>query len=190
MRAPGLHEVRVLPGLRGENIGELVQLLAQRLRELEVRQAHRGRRHVVRRLAHVHVIVGTHVLVGAEAPAADLVRAIGDDLVDVHVERHARAGMEHIDNELIQQLSGEDLIASGDDRVLSLGVQPTFLAVRERSGALHADHRAHERRERLVTGDRVVLDRSLGLRAPQRVGRDLYLSERVLLTTRRHRGLQ
>src|SRR5207249_5970176 len=36
VRAPGLHEVRVLPGLRGENIGELVQLLAQRLRELAV----------------------------------------------------------------------------------------------------------------------------------------------------------
>src|SRR5438477_460120 len=83
VRGPRLHEVRVLPGLRGENIGELVQLLAQRLRELEVRQAHRSRHHVVGRLAHVHVIVGTHVLVGAEAPAADLVRAIGDDLVDV-----------------------------------------------------------------------------------------------------------
>src|SRR5439155_25811976 len=101
-----------------------------------------------------------------------------------------RTGMEHIDNELIQVLSREDLVAGGDDRVLSLGVQPTFLAVRERSGALHADHRAQERGDRLVTGDRVVLDRSLGLRTPQRVGRDLYLSDRVLLTTRRHRGLQ
>ncbi len=98
--------------------------------------------------------------------------------------------MEDIDNELIHVLSGEDLVAGGHDRVPSLGLQPTSLGVGERTGALHARHRADESRERSVAGDGVVLDSSLGLRAPQRVGWDLYLSERVLLPTRRHRDVE
>ncbi len=49
------------------------------------RDVHRGRERVVRRLAHVDVIVGMHRLLGAELAAEQLIGAVGDDLVEVHV---------------------------------------------------------------------------------------------------------
>src|SRR5687767_10396492 len=98
--------------------------------------------------------------------------------------------MEHIDNELIQVLSGEYLVAGGDDRVPPLGLQATCLSVREGCGALDAHHRADKGRKWFVSGDRVVLDGPLGLRSPQRVGWDVYLTERVLFPTRRHREVE
>ena len=53
-------------------------------------QVHRRREHVVRRLAHVDVIVGVHPLAGER----------GDHLVRVHVRRGAGAGLEDVDREL------------------------------------------------------------------------------------------
>src|SRR5690349_23380504 len=52
-------------------------------------QADGGRDHVVGGLRHVDVIVGMHRLVRAALPAQQLVRAIGEHLVTVHVVRGA-----------------------------------------------------------------------------------------------------
>src|SRR5439155_706367 len=88
--------------------GPIDWMAAKRLRQVERREAHRGRRGVVRGLAHVHVVVGVHVLVRPETATEDLVGAVGQNLVDVHVERDARAGMEDVDDELVDVLPGED----------------------------------------------------------------------------------
>src|SRR5207253_392110 len=82
----------------------------------------------------IHVVVRVHVLVGAEASAQDLVRAVGEDLVHVHVKADAGAGVEYIDNELIHVLSGEDLIARREDGVLAPFVETPGLAARKRGG--------------------------------------------------------
>src|SRR5438046_1231070 len=140
----GLHAVGVARGLLGDRVGERVELRAERLRELERPETHRGGRRVVRRLGHIHVVVWVHVLVGAEAAAQDLVRAVGEDLVHVHVKAHARAGVEYIDNELIHVLSGEDLIARREDGVLAPFVETPSLAVRKRGGPLDPNEAADE----------------------------------------------
>ena len=181
MRAARLHDVRVLGGLRVERVGELVELLAHRLRELEMREAHRGGGHVIRRLAHVHVVVRVHVLVRAEAAAEDLVRAICDDLVHVHVERDAGSGVKDIEHELVGVRAVQDLVARGDDGVPSLVVQPTGLGVGDRLGLLDADHGPDEGEERPVAADRIVLDAPLCLGAPEGVCRNGDLAESVLL---------
>ena len=176
MCAPRLDAVRVSRGLLVDGLRELVEMAAERLRQLERREAHRGRRGVVRGLAHVHVVVGVHVLVRPETAAEDLVGAVGQNLVDVHVERDARAGMEDVDDELVDMLPGEDLIARRDDPVFQFRIESSRLGVRERCRSLDANERSDERWKGPIAADRIVLDRSLGLGSPERVGGDLYLA--------------
>src|SRR5207245_3776247 len=105
-------------------------MAAKRLRQLERREAHRGRRGVVRGLAHVHVVVGVHVLVRPETATEDLVGAVGQNLVDVHVERDARAGMEYVYYELVDVLTGEDLISRSYERVFTFRIAASCLCDR------------------------------------------------------------
>ena len=75
-----------------DDLCELLLLLAQRAQQFaegrdEIggdaacrRDMHRGWERVVRRLAHVDVIVGMHRLLGAELAAEHLIGAVGDDL--------------------------------------------------------------------------------------------------------------
>ena len=150
-----------------------------------MRETHRRRRHVVRGLADVHVIVRIHVLVRAKAATKDLVRAVGDDLVRDHVHRDAGTGVKGIERELLYVGTGEDLVARRDDRVASLRVQATRLAVRDRFRLLDLHQRADEGGERMETADRIVVDAALRLRAPQRPCRDFDLAEGVLFAARR-----
>ncbi len=58
---------------------------AAAVRGLERRQVHHRREHVVGRLAAVDVVVGMDRPVAAQRPTGDLVGAVGDHLVGVHV---------------------------------------------------------------------------------------------------------
>ena len=97
------------------------------------------------------------------------------------MKRHARAGVEDVDDELIEMPAREHLVARRDDRVRLSGVEPACLRVRERCCAFDTHERTDERREGTIAADRIVLDRSLGLRPPQSVGGNLYLAQRVTL---------
>ena len=130
------------------------------------------------------MIVRVDVLVGTQPTAQDLIGAVGENLVHVHVERDARSRVEDIDNELIQVLTGQDLVAPGEDRFASLCVESAGLRVRERRRSLDAHECPNERGICPESTDRVVLDRPLGLRAPQRAGRNFDLAQRVSLATR------
>ena len=92
----GVHQV----GAAGlDDVGELLGLALERRREpsmagsrswltsLERREVDRGREDVVRRLAHVHVVVRVGVVAGE----------VGDHLVRVHVRRGPGAGLEDVD---------------------------------------------------------------------------------------------
>jgi hypothetical protein len=75
------------------DLGERVLLPAQRAEQLTQRgneisrdrsggrDVHCGRKRVVRRLAHIDVIVRMHRLLGAELAAEQLVGTVGDHLV-------------------------------------------------------------------------------------------------------------
>src|SRR3989442_13832540 len=90
MRASGLHDA-TLGDSQGPQRGfEPSQLGDQRSRELERHEANGGRRHIVGGLTEVYVIVRMDGRVAPAAATEALVGGIGDDLVDVHMDRRAR----------------------------------------------------------------------------------------------------
>ena len=48
---------------------------------------------------------------GSELAADELDRAVGDDLVEVHVRLRAETGLVHVQREVLIQLAGDDLVA-------------------------------------------------------------------------------
>ena len=109
--------------------GELLALLLQRVLQMRQRRieqprdllgrrdVHRGREAVVRRLAHVDVIVGMHRRFRAELAAEHFVGAVGDHLVDVHVGLGAGAGLPDHQREVIVELAVDHLLRRLDDGV-------------------------------------------------------------------------
>ena len=125
---------------------------AVRAREADVR-----RNRVVRGLRHVHVIVRMNRRVLAALFAENLVRAIGEHLVGVHVVRGAGARLIRIDDELVQVLSGQHFVGGFHDRVGQLRVETPGFLVRERGGFLDPHLRDDERLERAKSADREIL---------------------------------
>ena len=109
MRAARLQDVVERLRTVFEGFGQLVEDRQEVAHLGQRRDAHRGRKDVVRRLRHVHVVIGVDDRVIATLPAAntlgakDLDGAIGEHLVRVHVVRHAGAGLERIDTEVVDQ---------------------------------------------------------------------------------------
>ncbi len=122
-------------------------------------------------------------LVFALRVAEQFERAVGDDLVGAHVRRGARAALDHVHDELVMQLAGEDFVARLGDGVGDLAVQHAEFGVGQRGGLLHARQRADEM---LVVadvnaGERKVLDRADGLHAVVGVVRHVAFAERIVL---------
>ena len=85
---------------------------------------HRGWERVVGRLRHVDVVVGMDRLLAAQRLAGDLGAAVGDHLVDVHVELRAAAGHPDVQRKLVVVLAFENLVADRDDQVLLRVAEP------------------------------------------------------------------
>ena len=170
MRAAGLDHVGEGVAAVAERHGQFVEPREQFIQQQQRGDADRGRKDIVRRLRHVHVIVRMHRLVRAALRISE----VGDDLVHVHVERRSRAGLENVDDELRAVFVSvvEQLIASADDRIGQPRIERTKLAIRKRSRLLQQDERTDEHRMLAQSADRIVLDRALRLRAIQRVLRD------------------
>ena len=180
----GVHEVGaarlddVLPVLRlaVEHRAEVVQrghrVADDRLGGGEV---DRRREDVVGALRGVDVVVRVHLVAG---------RAGGqrrDDLVGVHVRAGARAGLEHVDRELVVVRAGRDLVRGGGHGVGEVGVEHAEVLVDARTRTLDQAERADLRGLDGASGDREVLHGPLGLRGPQRRGRHPDLAHGVVL---------
>ena len=72
---------------------------------------------VVGALRHVHVVDGVQRGVVALLAAEQFQRAVGDDLVGVHVGRGAGAALDDVDDELVVQFAAGDFLAGRDDGV-------------------------------------------------------------------------
>ena len=169
MRAARLHDVVELGGLPLERRGERLERGKQVVRELAQRgEVHRGREDVVRRLAHVHVVVRVDVLAGERR----------DDLVRVHVRARARPGLEDVDRELVVELARGNAVAGSGDAIGELPVEQLEVGVRARRCGLDPPQPARDRSRDRLARDREVGDRLLGLATP----------ESLLLGRLRHRG--
>ena len=90
--APDLDDVREGPRLGVQRGVQVLQRRHQRVGDLaRAGHVHGGGIGVVRRLAHVDVIVGVHGRLGAHHAAQPLDGAVRDHLVGVHVRLGARA---------------------------------------------------------------------------------------------------
>jgi hypothetical protein len=84
---------------------------------------HGRREGVVRRLAHVDVIVGMHGLLGAHLAAQHFDGAVGDHLVGVHVRLGAGAGLPDDEREVIVELAVDHFLRGLDDGLAELRVE-------------------------------------------------------------------
>ncbi len=176
------------PALRMRS--ELAALLLEPLRQIACRRqqiAHgeedghprRRRVDVVGRLSHVHVVVGVDAGVRATALTEDLGRAVGEDLVGVHVVRRAGAGLVDVDDELIAELPAENLVGGFYDRACDAWGEPAERSVRLRRGLLDQDGGRNERRRGGEPADGEVLDRARRLSAVVRLRGHPDVAERV-----------
>ena len=132
------------------------------------------------------MIVRVHDVIGTERAAQPLGGAIGDDLVGVHVVRGAGAGLIDVDDEVIAQLTGENLVRRGDDRVGASSIETIERAIRFRGGALDEDRRFDQARRRNQSADGEVGFGARRLHAVVGVGGNLKLAQRIALDPERH----
>jgi len=125
-----------------------------------------------------------HRFVFAALPAQQLVGAIREHLVAIHVVRRAGPRLVGIDDELLAMPAGEHLVRGFHDGVRELGVQAAGFLVRQGRGFLDQDDGIDEGGEGSEVGDREVLPRALGLDAPQRLRGHGHLAQRITLDAR------
>ena len=188
--AADLDDLRPRLRLVVERVPQLLQRRHQPVHDLLRRgDVHRRRIGVVRRLAHVDVVVGVDRLLRAQDAAEHLDRAVGDHLVGVHVGLGARAGLPDDQREMIVELAFGHFLRGLDDGLADLRVELAEVHVHLGRGALDQAERPDDRRRLLLPADREILERPLGLRPPVAVGGDLDRAERIGLGAGPWRGL-
>src|SRR5690348_1202722 len=98
---------------------------------------HDRRESVIRGLGTVDVVVWVYGLLAAQLAADRLDRAVGDDLVDVHVRLRARSGLPDVDRALAVQGAGEHLVGDLADEGRLPGRKAALARVDDRAGLLH-----------------------------------------------------
>ena len=131
------------------------------------REVDGGRERVVARLRGVDLVVRVHL------PPEPAARERGDHLVDVHVRRGARPGLEDVDGELVRRARRPPTsCAARGHGVRDVARQDAEVGVDPGRGRLDPRQCTHDGRVDPDAADREVLDGALGLRAVERVGRD------------------
>ena len=188
MGAADLHDVLELLGLGRQRGLELHQRWHQPVADgVHRRHVHGRGKHVVGRLALVHVVVRVDQAPLAARAAQQFAGAVGQHLVDVHVGLRARAGLPDHQREFVVMLAGQHLVGRGDD-----GRRPCPASSRPMRWFTTAQERLICTRARISSrgmrspGDVEVLQRALGLGAPEPLGRNLDRAEGVVFNPGLH----
>ncbi len=123
-------------------------------------------------------------LLVAALAAQHLVGAVGDHLVEVHVGLGAGAGLPHHQREMIVELARRHLGRRRGDRLADLLVELAHRHVGFGRRLLQQAEGADQRRRHALAADLEILERPLGLRAPQFVARHLDRAEGIALGAR------
>jgi hypothetical protein len=98
--------------------------------------------------------------------ASQLAAAVGDYLVDVHVELSAAAGHPHMQREHVVMLAGEYLVTDLNDQLVALVIEPLTRMVGVGSGLLQNGVGGNHLARNKILADAEVLEGTLGLGAP------------------------
>ena len=176
-----------------DHVLELLRLLLQRVAQalyagdrrlhhhLVGRDVHARGIGVVRRLRLVHVVVRLQRLLAlADLLARQLMGAVSDHLVHVHVRLRARARLPDHKRELVIEFPLQDLVAHPCDQVTLLYRQHAQLVVGVSSGLFQVRKAVdHLQRHGGRRPDLEIVTRALRLRSPDLVGGDFHLAHRV-----------
>ena len=120
----------------------------------------------------------------AQRCACQLAAAVGDYFVHVHVELRAAASHPDVEREHVAVFASEDFVTGLDDEFVFLIVETLAVVVGAGSGffqcGIGCNHFARDQ----ILADAEMFERSLGLRAPEFIGRDFYYAQAVSLPAR------
>ncbi len=180
MRAADLDDVLELVRLLSERRVEVLQRRDELADDrLGGRDVHRRRIGVVRRLAHIDVVVGMDGLLRTHHPAQHLDGAVRDDLVRIHVRLRARARLPDGEREMRVELAVDHFLRGSDDLLADILVEQAERHIGLGGGPLDDAERAHDGERLLLPADLEIGERTLRLGAPVFVGGDFDGTERV-----------
>ena len=184
MRAPDLDHIVPLVRLRLDRDRQRLRVRQQVLLQFQHRgDVHRGREGVVRRLAHIDVVVRMHGRLAADLPAEQLDGPVRQHLVDVHVRLRARPGLPDIERKVLVELAGDRLVGGAHDRVRLPLREPPGRGVDQRRRLLDIAVGVIDALRHAIVADREMHKAALGLRAPVAVGRHVDAAHGVGLVT-------
>ena len=174
MRAPDLYHTGKLFGFRVDRLAHALDGGNQHPRHsLRCRDMHGGRKRVVGRLRHVHMIVRMNGFLRSHLAAGDFYGAIRNYLVHVHVGLGPAAGLPNAQRELVSQLAGNHFIGRLHDQLGFVGRQLAQILIDQRGGFLEDAEGANQLRRHEVAPDVKVQQRALSLRPPIDIRRHL-----------------
>ena len=118
-----------------------------------------------------------------ERLAQQLIGAVGNDLVDIHIRLRAAAGLPDGKREVAVERAVKDLVAGSLDGTGAAGVEHAELRIGARRRELHDRERADDLRRDLLGADAEIFKAALRLRAPVTVGGHTHLAHRIMLQT-------
>lgn len=161
----------------------LVQVLERRQQivdhALRTGDVHGGGIGVVRRLAHIDVIVRVNRLLRTHDAAEQLDRTVGNDLVRIHVRLGSGARLPHDEREVFVKLAVDHLLCGLDDGVADRRVEAAERHVGAGSRLFDDAECAHDCQRLLFPADFEIAQRSLRLGAPIAVARHFDGAERI-----------
>ena len=110
----------------------------------------------------------------------DLVAAIRDDLVDVHVRLRAAARLPDREGEVLREFACDDLVARRLDGIKAFVVELAELVVRNGGRFLQNAECVNDLGGHLLDADGEVLEAALCLRGPVLVRRNLDFAEGIM----------
>lgn len=176
MGAPRLDDALVFFHQAAEGVGEEVDAREEPVLDRnDGGNVHCRREGVVRALRHIGVIVRMEDLL-----ARDLVAAVCDDLVDVHVRLRSAARLPDRKREMLCEFACDDLIARRLDGIEALLVELAELVVCNRGGFLQNAECVDDLGGHLLDADGEVLKAALRLRRPILVCGHLDFAEGIM----------
>ena len=180
MRARHLQDVLVLLRLLFQFRRQIVERRRQLVSLVRQTDLDRRRKSVVRRLRHIGMIVRRDDVIAALRLAEDLECAVRQDLVHVHVDRCARAALNRVDGELVDEFAVDDLLRRLDERVADALFEAPCLHVRLRRRLLHLRERLDEVDVEPTARDAEILYGTQRLHAVIRLIRHLKFAEKIM----------
>ncbi len=130
------------------------------------RDMHGGGEAVIGRLPAIDMIVGMNRIAFAHRPAKDFARAVGDDLVGIHVGLRATAGLPDDKREVIKKLAIGDFARGGLDCLGKVGIQIAKGSIGACGGKFLYPERPDQGIGHPFAANAEILFGSLGLRPP------------------------